>query len=112
MHLHLAFSGGAVTGGGNDDVGAFLIKGRYDSASLECYWTKTYLGSHDVHYRGFREGKGIWGTWEITIQHHGGFQIWPCTAGEGEQRAEPEARPEPVEAIAQPTTVTPDARHN
>ena len=40
-------------------------------------WTKTYIGAHDVFYRGFREGKGIWGTWEILWDARGGFHIWP-----------------------------------
>ena len=48
MDLHLAFTDGQVNGGGNDDVGRFLIRGSYDSANRECYWTKTYPGSHDV----------------------------------------------------------------
>ena len=74
MDLHLDFAGCCLRGDGNDDVGRFFIRGRYDSASRECHWTKTYPGSHDVFYRGFREGKGIWGTWEIGIVAHGGFQ--------------------------------------
>jgi hypothetical protein len=53
-----------------------------------------------VFYRGFREGKGIWGTWEIKIWLHGGFHIWPRQAGEGEARAETTAAEEPVDAIA------------
>ena len=73
MDLELTFNQGTLSGTGTDDIGPFLIKGRYDSATTECYWTKTYVGRHDVFYRGFREGKGIWGTWEIAIQHHGGF---------------------------------------
>ena len=54
-------------------------------AERECHWTKTYLGSHEVFYRGFREGKGIWGTWEIGggLWGRGGFHIWPKAAGEG-----------------------------
>ena len=70
-----------------DDLGRFLIKGRYDTANRECYWTKSYLGAHDVFYRGFREGKGIWGTWEIRPFAHGGFHIWPKRVGEGETEA-------------------------
>ena len=99
MHLHLTFAGGSMSGDGNDDIGRFLIKGRYDAGTGECYWTKSYLGAHDVFYRGFREGKGIWGTWEITIQNHGGFHIWPREAGEGEAQSESAERAEPVEAI-------------
>lgn len=82
MDLHLTFANGRVTGEGNDNVGAFVIKGQYDVQSAECHWTKTYLGAHDVFYRGFREGKGIWGTWEIREESHGGFHIWPKDASE------------------------------
>jgi hypothetical protein len=97
MELHLSFANGLVSGEGRDDIGVFLIKGRYEAATGECYWTKSYVGAHDVYYRGFREGKGIWGTWEITIRDHGGFRIWPRTAGEGEAEVAEES--EPVEAV-------------
>jgi hypothetical protein len=100
MDLQLTFANGTMTGDGIDDVGRFFIKGRYDAASRECYWTKTYVGAHDVFYRGFREGKGIWGTWEITIREHGGFHIWPRQAGEGTEHAETTASEEPVNAVA------------
>jgi len=53
MDLSLAFVNGSMTGEGIDDVGRFLIKGRYDSVNGECYWTKSYIGAHDVFYRGF-----------------------------------------------------------
>ncbi len=89
-----------MSGDGVDDVGRFLIKGRYDGASRECYWTKSYIGAHDVFYRGFREGKGIWGTWEISLYSHGGFHIWPRQAGEADQQTEQEEAAEPVDAIA------------
>jgi len=98
MELQLTFANGVVTGDGTDDIGPFRIKGHYDAATAECYWTKSYLGAHDVFYRGFREGKGIWGTWEIAIRFHGGFHIWPRQAGEAESEAAREA--EPVDAIA------------
>jgi hypothetical protein len=84
MDLELEFADGTLSGAGNDDVGPFTIRGGYNAASLECYWTKTYPGSHDVYYRGFREGKGIWGAWEIDPLSHGGFHIWPRALGEGE----------------------------
>jgi hypothetical protein len=84
MDLNLEFANGRIQGHGNDDIGAFLIEGRYDEAERECHWTKTYPGSHDVHYRGFREGKGIWGAWEIGLLNRGGFHIWPKAVEEGE----------------------------
>jgi hypothetical protein len=52
-----------------------------------------------VAYRGFREGKGIWGTWEITVLNRGGFHIWPKRAGEGEAETESNEQMEPVSAI-------------
>ena len=104
MDLALTFTNGSLGGDGSDDIGAFLIKGRYDTASLECHWTKSYIGAHDVFYRGFREGKGIWGTWEIRNDSRGGFHIWPKQAGEGEKKSEAATQTEPVDAIA--TSVT------
>jgi hypothetical protein len=100
MDLQLMFANGSMTGDGVDDVGRFLIGGRYDPSNKECYWTKNYVGAHDVFYRGFREGKGIWGTWEITNFAHGGFHIWPRRAGEDGQEASSAEAGEPVDAIA------------
>ena len=100
MELRLTFANGNMSGDGIDDIARFLIKGRYDAANRECYWTKTYVGAHDVFYRGFREGKGIWGTWEIGILAHGGFHIWPRAAGGGEAATDAAASEEPVDAIA------------
>lgn len=106
MELHLTFAKGSMSGDGTDNVGAFLIKGGYDSATLECHWTKTYVGAHDVFYKGFREGKGIWGTWEIGIFGHGGFRIWPRDAGEGEEQSESAKQSEPVDAIGKEQLTT------
>ena len=100
MELHLTFAGGLMSGDGNDDVGRFLIRGKYNASSRECYWTKSYIGAHDVFYRGFREGKGIWGTWEIQILSHGGFHIWPKQAGQGEEERETQAQTQPVDAVS------------
>jgi hypothetical protein len=100
MDLQLTFAGGTIMGDGNDDIGRFLIKGRFDAASRECHWTKTYIGAHDVSYRGFGEGKGIWGTWEIRPWSHGGFHIWPRTSGAGEEAVEIAAQTQPADAIA------------
>ncbi len=100
MDLTLTFANGHVDGDGRDDIGMFLIKGRYDAATRECHWTKSYIGAHDVFYRGFREGKGIWGTWEIQTWGRGGFHIWPRRAGTGEAETEYEEAEAPVDAIA------------
>jgi len=100
MDLSLTFANGNLSGDGNDDVGPFLLRGKYEAQSGECYWTKTYPGSHDVFYRGFREGKGIWGTWEIHPDCHGGFHIWPRSAGECEEQTTSAEQSQPVDAIA------------
>ena len=99
MDLDLTFAAGKLNGDGNDDVGRFNIHGQYDVKLRECWWTNTYPGRHDVFYRGYREGKGIWGTWEITPHHHGGFHIWPKRAGEGGIESESSVKLEPVSAI-------------
>lgn len=88
MDLRLSFLDGVICGEGTDDVGAFLIHGRCDAASRECDWVKTYPGSHQVNYHGFREGKGIWGRWDIGLFGHGGFHIWPLGEGGAETAIE------------------------
>ncbi len=83
MDLQLTFQQGVMTGEGRDLVGLFTIRGRYEVVTGQCHWTKRYVGKHDVFYKGFNEGKGIWGVWEIPaernlgIQLRGGFHIWP-----------------------------------
>ena len=75
--LILQFSLGIVVGEGQDAVGDFLIRGRYDLENGKCHWVKRYLGQHDVDYEGDGEGKGIWGVWTIQTWGRGGFHIWP-----------------------------------
>lgn len=77
MELLLTFRAGVLTGEGRDRVGRFLVRGKYDLADGKCYWNKRYVGKHDVHYRGYNEGKGIWGVWTIEPIWRGGFHIWP-----------------------------------
>ncbi|MCW5554585.1 MAG: hypothetical protein KIS67_20795 [Verrucomicrobiae bacterium] len=109
MDLQLAFAQGRLTGEGNDDVGAFAVRGQYDVESLECWWTKIYPGSHEVFYRGYREGKGIWGAWEITPFDHGGFHIWPRQASELEAAAESAVDKQPRESSAPQPLAAPQA---
>lgn len=99
MELDLSFADGSVSGTGSDDVGPFVIKGGYDSSSLECSWIKTYAGLHAVFYRGFREGKGIWGAWDIGHYGHGGFHIWPRQINADAEQTESVEREQSVEAI-------------
>lgn len=77
MELHLSFAEGQIRGEGRDRIGAFLIRGTFQVEDGRCWWTKSYLGRHDVHYQGYNEGKGIWGLWEIERPWRGGFHIWP-----------------------------------
>ena len=82
MDLSLTFQQGVMTGEGRDWVGQFTVRGRYEVATGQCHWTKRYVGKHDVFYKGYNEGKGIWGVWEIPSQtfgssFRGGFHIWP-----------------------------------
>jgi hypothetical protein len=108
MDLNLTFVNSCISGDGNDDVGMFLIHGRYDAEQKECYWTKTYPGSHEVHYTGYREGKGIWGRWKIGPLDHGGFHIWPGTHSEGEAAAAANTALHLAKAIAvDPPSVSP-----
>jgi hypothetical protein len=77
MELVLTFANDRMTGEGRDLVGAFVIDGFYSVQDGQCRWTKRYVGKHEVYYKGFNEGKGIWGTWEIPPDLRGGFHIWP-----------------------------------
>jgi hypothetical protein len=82
MELHLTFQQGHMTGDGRDYIGTFIIRGQYSLVDGKCYWTKRYIGKHDVFYQGYNEGKGIWGVWEIPatrggVEFRGGFHIWP-----------------------------------
>jgi hypothetical protein len=91
MELRLTFKSGSITGEGRDWVGQFILRGRYAVGDGTCYWTKRYVGRHDVFYKGFNEGKGIWGTWELDpavsagMLIRGGFHIWPEGMGDPTQ---------------------------
>lgn len=97
--VHFTFESGRVTGEGNDNVGPFIIAGRYDPVAKECFWTKTYVAAHNVFYQGFREGKGIWGTWEIRPSVRGGFQLWPRGSEGGENEAVGEEKELPAKLV-------------
>jgi hypothetical protein len=84
QEMNLTFKGSAVTGDGSDDIGKFLIKGTYRPKGREARWWKTYPGSHEVYYRGFYDGKSIWGVWTIQSAR-GGFRIWPKGLKETEE---------------------------
>ena len=99
MDLAMTFADHQVSGDGSDDIGQFVITGRFDEINGECYWTKAYIAGHDVYYRGFREGKGIWGLWELPTES-GGFHIWPLGEEEGERAYESAEEPARAETFA------------
>lgn len=104
MDLTLNFANGRIEGDGNDDLGAFVIQGSCECETGECHWTKSYVGQHDVFYRGYRENKSIWGTWEIHDMR-GGFRIWPKRFGDSDGETESEVIEQPVEAIGELVSV-------
>lgn len=87
--LVLSFVQGRMSGDGIDRIGRFSIRGSYDPESREVQWTKQYFGAHSVDYRGYREGRGIWGTWDCR-GHRGGFHIWPREDEEVQRKRESE----------------------
>jgi hypothetical protein len=102
QRLRLTFAAGAVTGTGRDPAGDFVVRGTYDARSGRCSLTKTYPGSHRVHYDGIADGDGIGGAWEIRyaigLTDRGRFRIWPdASAAADAQHARAE---EPVGAGA------------
>ena len=102
MDLSLTFREGKVSGCGSDPVGPFRIGGGYDAGRSEVWWTKTYIGAHEVFYKGCRDARGIWGTWEIHAGWKGGFHIWPRGEGEGAAEEAEAGVEAPVEAVAGP----------
>jgi hypothetical protein len=80
MDIRFTFTDGRINAAGCDDIGEFVLTGTYDENTRECHWVKHYIGKHDVTYTGFREGKGIWGTWSL-VGGKGGFHVWPLSSG-------------------------------
>ena len=105
MDLKLTFREGTMRGEGRDWVGIFIITGRYETGTGKCWWSKRYIGKHDVAYQGYNEGKGIWGTWEIPPVWRGGFHIWPVAMGDpdSDKLTEELEEPQLVEAALELT---------
>jgi hypothetical protein len=103
MEMTLSFSAGRLTGSGRDRAGNFTFSGTYNTADGKCEWVKQYVKAHLVTYRGFNEGKGIWGTWELQYQgivSTGGFHIWPEGMADPTQPELEEEADVPVEVVA------------
>ncbi|HVK08819.1 MAG TPA: hypothetical protein VM597_08600 [Gemmataceae bacterium] len=105
MEIDLTFAGGRLTGTGRDRVGKFTFTGSYDLADGKCDWVKQYTGAHAIAYRGFNEGKGIWGTWDYVSMVTGGFHIWPKGMADPTQPTLSEEADVPIEA---PPVVEPE----
>jgi hypothetical protein len=101
MELHLTFRGGVMSGEGRDMIGPFLIRGKYSVDDGKCYWSKRYVGKHDVSYQGYNEGKGIWGLWEIPPTWRGGFHIWPEAMGDPTNPKLHASIDEPLEIVSE-----------
>jgi hypothetical protein len=82
MDLDITFRDGRISGAGGDWVGRFALSGSYSVEDGRCEIAKRYLGKHVVDYRGYNEGRGIWGAWEIPPHFRGGFHIWPKAMGD------------------------------
>lgn len=105
MELILTFRNQILTGEGRDRVGEFLIRGQYRLDDGTCHWQKTYVKRHTVFYKGYNEGRGIWGLWEIPgvpLGGRGGFHIWPEAMGDPTGSHLHESREAPVEEVLVP----------
>jgi hypothetical protein len=102
MELDLRFSDGRISGAGADDVGAFSIRGTYESDSQKVWWRKSYLGAHTVSYAGVLDGGRIYGGWDLKVAGampaHGGFKIWPKGRGDGAKASAAQTVETPKEA--------------
>lgn len=83
LALLLTFKSGKIEGSSVLPDETVTIQGTYDGESLECRFTFRFDRPGDIDgFRGFREGRGIWGTWQCPVVGcTGGFQIWPAADG-------------------------------
>jgi len=95
MRLHIKFAGGSMNARGDDPIGAFTCSGLYSEDTGDVAWTKKYVAAHDVNYKGVRDGRGIWGNWNIGYVQ-GGFHIWP---DDGEENASEHTATEVAELV-------------
>lgn len=96
----MRFGSGRIVGEGNDGIGSFVIRGRYNVRTGECQWDKGYLGKHSVHYDGILVAKVIQGSWQIDNKWTGGFRIWPEGSGDDEELREIKQDEKPMPEIS------------
>lgn len=71
MHFDYMYVGDSgVTGGGDDAVGEFEIRGWKDGDNVR--FCKSYIGQHQVMYNGFLDGKKLKGRWYIPLNGDSG----------------------------------------
>lgn len=75
MRLTLRLDGGEIDGEGDDMVGRFTFRGRYDTQG-RVSMIKQYIGKHQVLYEGTYDGEGtISGRWSIMSYWWGLFAL-------------------------------------
>jgi hypothetical protein len=65
--LDVGFEKGLMVGTGADQIGLFLIAGRYDEAAATAEWLKHYIGRHTVVYSGKLSEATLSGSWILRI---------------------------------------------
>lgn len=98
MRLDLKFAASRMMGDGDDEVGYFVINGKYDGETGACGWTKTYPKRHQVLYDGKGTGNRIAGTWILPGDRSGRFLIWAGESEEGPSEESSEKRQKPIAA--------------
>jgi hypothetical protein len=63
--LDVGFESGEMVGAGADEIGPFLIAGRYNETTAAADWLKHYIGRHTVVYSGRLTGATLSGQWTL-----------------------------------------------
>ena len=99
LRWNLSFVSGRISGSTYERDRLVRISGTYEPEKLECLISQHYTPADLDAFRGFREGKGIWGTWKCSAMGcTGGFLIWPYREDEGAGEASLSEEPIPETA--------------
>jgi hypothetical protein len=110
MSVSLFFNGNAISGGGTDVDGHFMMDGEYFPEMNRVMLEKRY-DDLTSHYDGRWDGQLIAGHWSFSILYvsedgvftesdRGPFELWPLEhEHELDLDAQPLALPEPIQAI-------------
>ena len=104
MSMDLQFADQLIQGTGVDRIGKFTMRGTYnlDEHGYVNIWKR--YDTHEAVYQGLAEDHGIWGAWELSTGHKGGYYIWPIAGAHG-AHAEGIQEDEPVEVESEVTSV-------